>query len=748
MNGESRLKDRIPPHSDEAEIATLGALLLNPEALATVLRYLRPDDFYKTVHQRIFEVIIYLFDHNEAIDLITVTERLKAGGLLDSIGGAAYVSRLTSSVPTSANVEYYARIVQACSMRRTLVRIASGLVSNAHDESQEARVIIEDAERQIFEITDRQLSGSFKPAKEIVAKTIEAIEKLYHNKGAYIGVPTGFPDLDDLTSGFQNSEFIVIGARPSVGKTALAVTMAANMAIKHKIPVGFFTLEMSSMALMQRLLSAEARLPSTRLRSGFLRPADFHKLTEAAARIYEAPMYIEDTPSLKLLDLRAQARRMRHQFQVAIIFIDYLTLISSENLELPRHEQIAEISRSLKALARELNIPIVALSQVRRESEGKQPNLADLRESGCLAGDTLVTMADTGRRVPIRDLVGKSGFKVWALNEETLKIEAAEASAAFATGRKPVYKLVTRLGRTIRATGNHRFRGFEGWKRLDELQAGDRIALPRSIPSPSTGTLTSEMAALLGSLIGDGCTLPRHAIQYTTNELDLAEGVVESAKACFGEQVNPRINREHQWYQVYLPASRRLTHGVRNPIARWLDELRDIIPNAVWRRRVVPAMQLNDVTSRQLQRSLGMAYMGTGLCRQNISRERAARLSRAFVERGDSRLSILAASDVYWDRVMSIQPDGEEYVYDITVPGPHNFVANEMVSHNSIEQDADVVIFLHRERVLQSKDRDDTTGVQTELLVAKQRNGPIGKADLVFIPGYAKFESLSKGAEA
>ena len=392
MNGSTRLKDHIPPHSDEAEVATLGALLLNPEALATVLRYLRPDDFYKTAHQRVFEAIIYLFDHNEAIDLITITERMKAGGLLDAIGGAAYISRLTSSVPTSANVEYYARIVQACSMRRNLVRIASEMVANAHDESQEARNVIEEAERQIFEITDRQLSGSFKPAKEIVARTIEAIEKLYHNKGEYIGVPTGFPELDDLTSGFQNSEFIVIGARPSVGKTALAVTMAANMALKHKIAVGFFTLEMSSMALMQRLLSAEARLPSTRLRSGFLRPADFHKLTEAAARIYEAPMYIEDTPSLKLLDLRAQARRMRQQYGVAIVFIDYLTLISSENLDLPRHEQIAEISRSLKALARELNIPIVALSQVRRESEGKQPTLADLRESGSIEQDADVVI--------------------------------------------------------------------------------------------------------------------------------------------------------------------------------------------------------------------------------------------------------------------------------------------------------------------------------------------------------------------
>jgi replicative DNA helicase len=386
------LKDKIPPYNDEAEIATLGALLLDSEALSTVIRYLRPEDFYKTSHQRIYQSILNLFDRNEAIDLITLTEDLKSNSLLEACGGPAYVSRLTSAVPTSANVQYYAQIVQECSTRRNLARIASGIISDSHDEAQEVRLIIEEAERQIFEITDRQHAGSFQPAKEIVSRTIEAIEKLYHTKDAYIGIPTGFTDLDVLTSGFQNSEFIVIGARPSVGKTALALSMAANIAIRHKLPVGFFTLEMSSMALMQRLLAAEARIKSNSLRSGFLKPSDFHKLTEAASKIYEAPLYIEDSPSLRLLDLRALARRMKHQFNVAIIFVDYLTLITAENRELPRHEQIAEISRSLKALARELDVPVVALSQVRRESEGKQPNLADLRESGSIEQDADVVI--------------------------------------------------------------------------------------------------------------------------------------------------------------------------------------------------------------------------------------------------------------------------------------------------------------------------------------------------------------------
>jgi replicative DNA helicase len=386
------LKDRIPPNNQDAEMATLGALLLDSDALGTVVHYLRPDDFYKTAHQRIYQGILKLFERNEAVDLITLTEELKNENLLEACGGAAYVSRLTSAVPTSANVRYYAQIVQDNSIRRNLARIASSIVSDSFDDSQEVRLIIEEAERQIFEITDKQHTGTFQPAKEIVSRTIEAIEKLYHTKDAYIGIPSGFSELDTLTSGFQNSEFIVIGARPSVGKTALALTMAANMAIHNKFPVGFFTLEMSSMALMQRMLASEARIRSNSLRSGFLKPSDFHKLTEAASKIYEAPLYIEDTPSLRLLDLRALARRMRHQFNVSIIFIDYLTLITSENRELARHEQIAEISRSLKALARELDIPVVALSQVRRESEGKQPNLADLRESGSIEQDADVVI--------------------------------------------------------------------------------------------------------------------------------------------------------------------------------------------------------------------------------------------------------------------------------------------------------------------------------------------------------------------
>lgn len=386
------MRDKIPPHNEEAEQATLGALLLDENAIATAIRYLRPDDFYSNANRRVYRAILNLFNQGQKADIITVTEELKKQGELEQAGGAAYVASLPNLVPTSANIEYYARLVQDCAIRRSLIRISTDISAKSYDEGEDSRLLVEEAQRQIFELTDNRQTLSFKSAKEIIPKTIEAIEKLYYTKEAFTGVPSGLSDLDAMTSGFQKSELIIIGARPSVGKTALALTMAAHTSIKLKIPTAFFTLEMSDLALMQRLISAEARIESEKLRTGMLKPSDFQSLMEAAGRIYEAPLYVVDMPNMKLLDLRAQARRLRAQQKVEIIFIDYLTLITSENYQLPRHEQIAEISRSLKSLARELDIPIVALSQVRRDAEGKRPTLSDIRESGSIEQDADVVM--------------------------------------------------------------------------------------------------------------------------------------------------------------------------------------------------------------------------------------------------------------------------------------------------------------------------------------------------------------------
>ncbi len=383
---------RVPPHNIEAEVATLGAVLLDPPALTRVVDYVRPEDFYRQANGRIFDAVLKLWDRGESIDLITLTNELQSEGQLERVGGAGYVSSLTTSVPTSANVEYYAQIVRQTSLRRRLITLAAEITESCFDDTIPTRQVIEEAERRIFELAETNQTKGFQPAKEVVKRTVAAIEKLYHNQDDYTGIPTGFHALDNMTSGFQNSEFIVIGARPSVGKTAFALSAAANMSVAHKIPVGFFTLEMSDMALMQRLVASEARIGSQVIRTGMLRPSDFANLTNAAGRIYEAPLWISDTPGMRLLDLRAQARRMVSQHGVRIVFVDYLTLITSENGEIPRHEQIAEVSRSLKALARELEIPVVALSQVSRDTEGKRPLLSNIRESGSIEQDADVVL--------------------------------------------------------------------------------------------------------------------------------------------------------------------------------------------------------------------------------------------------------------------------------------------------------------------------------------------------------------------
>jgi replicative DNA helicase len=657
-----------------------------------------------------------------------------------------------------------------------------------------------------------------------------------------------------------------------VHNTAFALNLVRHVVVEEDLPVFFVSLEQSRIELAERLLCCQARVDSHKLRKGHLSSEDMQKLIEAGGVLRNAKLFIDDTPGQGMLRIAANARRLKLRHDIKLVVLDYLQLIDPDNRRDSRQEQVAAISRRLKFLARELRIPVVSLAQVNRASEDRQdhrPRLADLRESGCLAGDTLVTLADTGARVPIRSLAGRSGFRVWALDEGTLKLKAAEVSRAFATGRKPLYRLETRLGRVIRATGNHQFRTLCGWQRLDMLKVGDRIALPRMIPAGCARSFSQAQARLLGHLLGDGCTLPRHTIQYTTRDLDLARTVADLCRQVFGDRIRPRIKWERRWYQVYLPSTARLSHGRRNPIAEWLDRLgafgfrawekrvpdlvfqqstktiapflghlwatdgcikaprgktrypniyyatsserlardvqslllrlpinavlrpsnqggqgrlqfhvmvmghddnlhfaamvgavgdsrssalkecaewiggreantnRDVVPREIWRLYAVPAMERNGITIRQMQRALGMACMGTRLYKQNVSRERLTRLVPAVG--GDERLAALAASDVYWDAVRWIEPDGKEEVYDLTVPGPANFVANEMFVHNSIEQDADTVMILHRPEMYEPGQQEGTV----EVIIAKQRNGPIGEVTLTFLKQFMRFENFA-----
>ena len=325
------LKDKIPPHNLEAEQATLGAMLLNWESVNEVVLYIRSSHFYDQRNQIIFDSLVHLSESSVKGDMLTLIDDLTKRGKLDAAGGVSYISSLTDMVPTSANIDYYANIVLDQAIRRNLIRISSEIKAESFDETKESRSILEEAEQKIFKLTDTNESSSIFNMRDIIPPTIELIDKRYKQKNSFSGIPSGITELDSMTSGFQDSEMIIVGARPSMGKTALALSMMQHIAIEKKIPCGFFSLEMSANQICQRLLSQISRIQSRKLRDGMLRLEDFTAIQNAAGLCYESPLYIVDTPNMKLLDLRTMARRMKALNDVKIIFIDYIGLISSEN---------------------------------------------------------------------------------------------------------------------------------------------------------------------------------------------------------------------------------------------------------------------------------------------------------------------------------------------------------------------------------------------------------------------------------
>lgn len=379
---------RVPPHDDEAERATLGALLLNGDAIETVRQFLQSDNFSTMANKLVFKAIFSLYKDGHPADIITVMEELRHAGDLDRSGGPAYVASLTNGVPSSVNVEHYAKIVLDRSVRRSLLNIANQIIADVYDESIEYRTILEQVQQKIFYLTENNQTHPYKKLDKIVPELIDEIDAQIKSGKTITGIPSGFYKLDEITFGFQPSDYIVIGARPSVGKTALALTMADHIAVKKKIPTAFFSLEMSDKSLVRRLLSSESKIDSENLRIGMLKVSDYQKLQDGAALLYEAPLYIVDSPNMKLLDLRAQARRLRMQEKVEIIFVDYMTLVTPENTKLQTFDQFAEVSKALKSLARELDIPIVVLSQLNRDvKEDKEPELSNIRASGAIEQD-------------------------------------------------------------------------------------------------------------------------------------------------------------------------------------------------------------------------------------------------------------------------------------------------------------------------------------------------------------------------
>ena len=390
--------DRVPPQNIDAEQAVLGAMLIKKEAIAEVAQILRPEDFYRDAHKIVYEAMLNLFNKNEPADIVTVSDYLNNENLMEKVGGVTFITALANTVPTAANVTYHAKIVREKADLRNLINTATDIAGMAYESSDDVADVIDKSEKMIMEVANRQNVSAFTPMRDIVMETFDKINVLYESKGGLTGIPCGFTDLDKLTSGLQPSDLILVAARPSMGKTAFTLNIGAHVAMKEHKNVAFFSLEMSKQQLVQRMLCSEGGIDSQKLRKGELDKTDWGKLVNVANKVAEAPLYIDDTAGITVMELRSKARRLKAEKGLDLIIIDYLQLMqgrTGKGATDNRQQEISEISRSLKAVARELNVPVIALSQLSRSVESRQikrPMLSDLRESGSLEQDADIVM--------------------------------------------------------------------------------------------------------------------------------------------------------------------------------------------------------------------------------------------------------------------------------------------------------------------------------------------------------------------
>jgi replicative DNA helicase len=592
------LSGKLPPQNIEAEEAILGGILLDPEAMGRIVDVLRPEMFYVSAHQEIFRACLMLHNQGRPTDLMSVTTWLSDRALLEKVGGQEKIITLCDRTLSAVNIDYYAELVQEKYIRRQLAKAGMATVDLSFASDMELAQVLDRAEQTIFAVTQARTQQGLVPAGDILTQTfyeLEAKANAIADGNQIMGITTGFYDLDNLTNGLQRSDLIIIAGRPSMGKTSFGLELARKVAEIHYLPVAIFSLEMSREQLIYRLLSSQSKMrptdagiDSNRLRSGQISENEWGVLTTAISRLSELPIYIDDSPNPSVTELRSKVRRLQAEkaSELGLVLIDYLQLMEGSGSD-NRVQEISRITRSLKSLAREMKVPVIALSQLSRGVESrtnKRPMLSDLRESGCLSGDSLITLADTGNAVPIGELVGCRNVTVWALNPHTGRQERAMVSHAFCTGAKMVYRLQTQLGRFIKATPNHQFFTPQGWQRLENLRIGDRVAVPQSM-----------------------------------------------------------TNAE-------------------------------------------------------------------------------------------------ASAQLYWDQVVSLTPLGTEMVYDLTVPTLANFLANHIYVHNSIEQDADLVINLYRDEYYNPDTPD--RGI-AEIIIAKHRNGPTGTVKLLFDSRLTKFENIT-----
>lgn len=864
---------RTPPHDDTAEQSVLGGMMLSKDAIADVVEVIGGGaDFYKPAHESIYEAIIHLYGHGEPADAITVADEMTKRGELNRVGGAAYLHSLIASVPTAANAGFYAEIVAERAMLRRLVEAGTKIVQIGYSGDGEAEDLVNRAQAEIYGVSGNNTKEDYVVLSEAMNSTVDEIEANGSRAGGIHGVPTGFIEFDELTAGLQAGQMIVIAARPAMGKSTFALDIARSAAIKHNMTTVFFSLEMGRNEIAMKILSAEAGINLSDLRKGKLDDDQWAKIATAMGKMDSAPLFIDDSPNMTLMEIRAKARRLKQKNNLKLIVLDYLQLMSSGKKVESRQQEVSEFSRALKLMAKELEVPVIALSQLNRGSEqrtDKKPQISDLRESGCLTADTRVLRSDTGAETTMGELFaqGAKDVPVWSLGDD-MRFAERHLTHVFSTGVKPVYRLTLASGKTLRATANHPFFTYTGWKGLGELEIGDRLGVPRHVNGPSNRVeWTDEKVILLAHMLGDGSALARQPIRYASVDEENLTVVTEAAFKQFGITGIRDTHEAARCTSLRLPAPVRLTHGKRNPLAAWLDELglfdkrswEKFIPEQVfalpkrqialfikhlwstdgsvtvnkngrsgriyyastsremldqlslllWRFGInsrvrgtaikgeyrqgysldisgrdeqlrflqeisvygerskncarlldiltadgsrsntnvdtAPVQVWDDVrkilsekgmSHREFQAAMGSQYCGSAYYKSAPSRSRLAEVA-SVLDAAD--LEMLAVNDVFWDTVTAIEYDGEEEVFDATVLGNHNFIANGITVHNSIEQDADMVILLHREDYYE---KESTRAGEADVIVAKHRNGPTKTIAVAFQGHYSRFANM------
>jgi len=743
------------------------------------------EDFYRPDHKLIFTQIKVLLEKGTPVDPVTLADGF-ATEKLEAIGGVAYLGALYNNTPSAANIKSYAEIVRERSVLRQLIEVGTEITDLGFDpQGRHSNELLDYAEKQVYQIAEQQqrYTRSYASVGSILGKVIEQIERLHANDQKYTGLETHFLDFDEITSGLQKSDLVIIAGRPSMGKTSFAMNIAENAAMSG-MPVGVFSMEMPAHQLVMRSLSSLGRIDQHKLRTGQLEDDDWPRIASILEMISDKPLYIDDTPALTPGEIRARARRLKREVGLELIILDYLQLMQVPGHRENRTGEISEISRSLKALAREINIPIIALSQLNRSLESrpnKRPVMSDLRE--CVTGDTLVSLAD-GRRLPIQALVDQTPA-VLAINDQG-KLQAAVTEKIWPVGKKKVFDLYLASGRRIRATAKHRLYAKHGWQRLQQLGVGDQVAIAGLGYEPfDMDAWPDDRVTLLAHLVGDGSYVSGQPLPYTT----FVKGHSDIVARVAGEQFDVNINRYEQrgpWRLMFSSGKRGHPAGIN----KWLRELgifgqrphEKRIPSNVFRlsnRQITLFLQhlwasigtirqsgsgntiylqtqsrwlADDVSALLLRlgivariqtlirasvRSAYLVQIG-GIEQQRLFLKRVGALDREADEH--KALPYQFDSDLYWDRIVAVEPVGEQEVYDLTVPGPASWLADGIVSHNSgaIEQDADLIIFIYRDEVYHEDSQEK--GI-AEIIIGKHRNGPTGIIKLTFLGQYTRFEN-------